>query len=77
MPHYEGRGPHVGQIVTYTETAHTLFYAAMITNVNTDGTVRLNAFPPGSAMADHDNVTQNVAGAANGTWRYMNNDSGV
>lgn len=67
-------GPKVTQLVLYQDASAGAI-AAMITAVSTvDGTVTLNAFPPGAAMASHAGVSYDYTGSVNGTWHYHETD---
>jgi hypothetical protein len=76
MPQNRASGPQIGQTVIYTETSST-FYPAIIVAVNSDGTVRLTAFPAGGTTTDQNNKKNDANGTVSGTWRYPDQVSGI
>jgi hypothetical protein len=65
----QGAGPQLCQPVLYNNSGTMV--AAIITSVNTNGTVSLTYFPAGSAAATASNIVQNPNADANaGTWKY-------
>jgi hypothetical protein len=65
----EASGPHVGQVVYFSESA-TVIYPAMIVAINSDGTVRLSTFKPGQALADQNSILQDNTRQKANTWSW-------
>ena len=78
MPQSRSTGPHLGAIVIYTETAATPSrYPAIISDINSDGTVRLTAFPVGGTPTDLNTKRQDETRTKDGAWSYPSDTSGI
>lgn len=64
------KGPIHGQIVHYNNSGTVI--AAMITGINSDGTISLTTFPAGSSPSTASNVRYDYTGAS-GTWWWSDN----
>jgi hypothetical protein len=64
-----GGGPQLGQTVIYRANGTTA-YPALITGINSNGTVSLTTFPPGSAPGTQSNVQHDFSEKLSGRWYY-------